>query len=122
MFAAVLSWTAGFDIIYACQDYDSDIALGVFSVPAKLGIARALWVSRFTHAFCAAMLILLGFCVPQFGLLYFIGVAIAITLLGVEQSLVSPKDLSKVTVSFFLINGIISLVLGTLGIVDILLR
>ncbi|HSU68337.1 MAG TPA: UbiA-like polyprenyltransferase, partial [Tepidisphaeraceae bacterium] len=49
MFVAVLFWTAGFDIIYACQDYASDVACGVFSVPAKLGIGPALWVSRVTH-------------------------------------------------------------------------
>jgi 4-hydroxybenzoate polyprenyltransferase len=49
MAGAVLCWTAGFDIIYACQDYESDVAGGVFSVPARLGIRRALWVARFTH-------------------------------------------------------------------------
>src|SRR5687767_12652835 len=58
MAAAVLLWTAGFDIIYACQDYQSDRETGVFSVPAKIGIAPALWVARLTHAACAGLLIL----------------------------------------------------------------
>jgi 4-hydroxybenzoate polyprenyltransferase len=49
MAAAVLCWTAGFDIIYACQDYESDVATGVFSVPSKLGIRGALWAARLTH-------------------------------------------------------------------------
>jgi 4-hydroxybenzoate polyprenyltransferase len=119
MFAAVTMWTAGFDIIYACQDYDSDIAWGVFSIPAALGIRRALWVSRATHAVCAAMLVLLGWLVPQFGALYFVGAALAIALLIVEQSLVRADDLSKVNVAFFMVNGMISLLVGTLGIVDI---
>jgi 4-hydroxybenzoate polyprenyltransferase len=58
MFGAVLSWTAGFDILYACQDYESDRQTGIFSVPAKVGIPRALWIARFTHVSSAAMIVL----------------------------------------------------------------
>ncbi|MDP9173892.1 MAG: putative 4-hydroxybenzoate polyprenyltransferase [Planctomycetota bacterium] len=119
MFAAVLSWTAGFDIIYACQDYESDLATGTFSIPAKLGIRRALWVSRLTHAFCAAMLILLAIVVPQFSILYYCGAGFAIALLIAQQSLVTPSNLSKVNLAFFTINGVISLLLGALGILDL---
>jgi len=119
MAAAVLCWTAGFDIIYACQDYDSDVQTGVISVPARLGIAKALWISRFTHALAAGFLILLGFSTPLLGPLYFTGVAIAIALLIIEHSLVRAGDLSKVNLAFFTMNGIISLLLGTLGIIDL---
>lgn len=119
MAAAVLTWTAGFDIIYACQDYESDVACGVFSVPSKFGIPAALWISRFTHLICIAMLVLLGLYSPALATLYFIGVGIAIALLIVEHSLVRPTDLSKVGLAFFTINGIISLLLGTLGILDV---
>lgn len=122
MFAAVATWTAGFDIIYACQDYDSDIACGVFSIPAALGLRRALWVSRVTHAACAAMLVLLGLIVPQFGVIYFLAAGLAIALLAVEQAMVRPGDLSKVNVAFFTMNGVISLVVGTLGIVDLCVK
>src|SRR4051812_45262199 len=55
MALAVLSWTAGFDIIYACQDYQSDLETGVISVPAKVGIAKALWIARLTHVFSLSM-------------------------------------------------------------------
>jgi 4-hydroxybenzoate polyprenyltransferase len=120
MAAAVLCWTAGFDIIYACQDYDSDRATGVHSVPAKLGIPRALWVARLTHAACAALLVTLGLASPTLSTFYFAGVAIAIALLIVEHTLVKPHDLSKVTLAFFTLNGIISLLLGTLGLIDVL--
>jgi 4-hydroxybenzoate polyprenyltransferase len=120
MFVIVAAWTAGFDIIYACQDYASDIATGVFSVPAKMGISRALWVSRATHLVAAVMLVVLGRIVPQFGLFYAVGAGLAVLLLIVEQALVRPGDLSKVNVSFFTVNGIISVVLATLGIVDLL--
>jgi 4-hydroxybenzoate polyprenyltransferase len=119
MAAAVLTWTAGFDIIYACQDYQSDVACGIFSVPSKFGIPTALWISRLTHAICIAMLVLLGLYSPALSTLYFIGVAIAVALLVVEHSLVRPTDLSKVGLAFFTINGIISLLLGVLGIIDV---
>jgi 4-hydroxybenzoate polyprenyltransferase len=117
---AVTLWTAGFDIIYACQDYDADVALGVFSVPAKLGIAGALWVSRLTHAACLTMLIMVGLSArPILGPIYFAGVGLAAALLVVEHALVKPSDLSKVGIAFFTVNGIISLALGVLGIVDV---
>ena len=119
MAAAVLLWTAGFDIIYACQDYRSDLETGVVSVPAMIGIGPALWVSRFTHALCVAMLVLLGVVSPPLDVLYFIGVACAVALLVVEHSLVKPDDLSKVGLAFFTVNGVISVVIGTLGIVDV---
>jgi 4-hydroxybenzoate polyprenyltransferase len=120
MAGAVLCWTAGFDIIYACQDYESDVACGVFSVPSKLGIAGGLWVSRLTHVVSVAMLVMLGFSAqPILGTLYFIGVGLAVLLLIVEHALVKPTDLSKVGLAFFTVNGIISIALGTLGIIDV---
>ncbi len=122
MFAAVLLWTAGFDIIYACQDYAFDVQQGLFSIPAKLGIGSALKVARLTHLACLAMLVLLGRSTPELGTLYWIGVAAAAVLLIVEHSLVKPTDLSKVNVAFFTVNGVISLVLCGLGVADVLLR
>jgi 4-hydroxybenzoate polyprenyltransferase len=120
MALAVTLWTAGFDIIYACQDYDADVAQGVFSVPSKLGIAGALWVSRLTHVGCVAMLIMVGLSArPVLGPIYFSGVGLAAALLVVEHALVKPTDLSKVGLAFFTINGIISLTLGLLGIIDV---
>lgn len=122
MAAAVLLWTAGFDILYACQDYEFDVAHGLFSVPAKLGIGPALWVARFTHAAAFGCIVWLGIATPQLHGLYWIGVALAGVLLVVEHALVRPNDLSRLTMAFFTINGIISLMLGTLGTVDILVR
>ncbi|CAN5326283.1 putative 4-hydroxybenzoate polyprenyltransferase [soil metagenome] len=119
MGAAVLCWTAGFDIIYACQDYEHDVAAGLFSIPSKLGIAGALWVSRLTHAISLSMLIALGLHSPELSTLYWIGVSISGGLLIVEHWIVSPGDLSKVGLAFFTVNGIISLLLGALGILDV---
>lgn len=119
MAVAVLCWTAGFDIIYACQDYESDRATGVFSVPAKLDIARALWVARLTHIACVGMLVMLGLSTPMLATLYWIGVGVATLLLVVEHLLVTPTDLSKVGLAFFTVNGLLSLLLAVLGIADV---
>ena len=119
MAATVLLWTAGFDIIYACQDYASDVQTGLFSVPAKVGIAKGLWIARLTHFGCAVLLLTLGWHSPLLGALYFIGAGIAIALLVIEHAIVKPNDLSKVNLAFFTINGIISVLLGTLGIIDV---
>lgn len=121
MALAVLLWTAGFDIIYACQDFASDRSTGVFSVPSAIGIGPALWVARGTHTLCVAALIWLARAVPQFQWIYLGAVAIAVTLLVVEHSLVSKDDLSKVNLAFFTINGVISLVIGAMGIADLYL-
>jgi 4-hydroxybenzoate polyprenyltransferase len=122
MALAVTAWTAGFDIIYACQDYASDVAHGLFSIPAKLGIGPALWVARFTHLFSFGMLLMLGRSAhPPLGTLYGLGVGLAGLLLLIEHSLVKPTDLSKVGLAFFTINGIISVILGTFGILDVIL-
>ena len=120
MAGAVLCWTAGFDIIYACQDYLSDVECGVFSVPAKIGIGPALWVSRLTHLVCIGFLTGLGRSAPALGSLYWVGVAVVALLLVIEHSLVRDDDLSKVGLAFFTVNGVISVLLGTLGIADIL--
>ena len=119
MTGVVLLWTAGFDIIYACQDYASDVATGVFSVPAKVGIANALWISRLTHLACMGLMIALSQSTPLFGPIFYAAVGIAGVLLMIEHSLVKPNDLSKVGLAFFTINGVISVVIGLLGIVDV---
>jgi len=119
MAAAVLLWTAGFDIIYACQDYQSDRETGVFSVPARIGIAPALWAARLTHAACAGLLILLGIVSTELATVYFIGAGAAILLLLVEHLLVRADDLSKVGLAFFTVNGVISVLIGALGVIDV---
>jgi 4-hydroxybenzoate polyprenyltransferase len=87
-------------------------------VPAKLGIANALWVARLTHAAAVGFLVALGLSArPPLGTLYFVGVGLAVALLVVEHAIVKPTDMSKVGLAFFTVNGIISLALGTLGVV-----
>lgn len=118
--AAVLTWTAGFDILYAAQDYHSDLATGTFSIPARLGLTRAFWVARFSHAVSATLLLTLPLTNAALGPIYLTGAALAALLLIVEHSLVSPTNLARINLAFFTLNGVISLLIGMLGILDVL--
>ena len=106
--AAVTFWTAGFDVIYACQDYDFDRQEGLFSLPRRFGIARALLIARWLHLAMVACLLML---VASFQLhwLSVTGIAAVIALLLYEHSLVKPNDLSRVNAAFFTINGYVSM-------------
>ncbi len=107
---AVLFWVAGFDILYACQDVDVDRRLGLHSVPARLGVPAALRVAMVCHALTAGLLVALYFVAsPPLGGVYLAGVAAVIGLLAYEHSLVRPDDLSRVNRAFFQVNGVISI-------------
>ena len=122
MAGAVVLWLAGFDILYACQDYGFDVAHGLFSVPARLGIGRALWVARAVHVGCVLMLLGLWRTTPELGPLFAVGIGLTVVLMTVEHAVVKPTDLSRINLAFFTLNGIIGLVLGTLGVIDVLVR
>ena len=115
---AVLFWTAGFDVIYACQDVEFDRKNDLHSLPSRWGSRRALWISRGFHAVTIALLIAVGI-VGALGIAFAIGVALVATLLTYEQLLVRPDDLSKVNVAFFTLNGCVSLVFMLMTIVDV---
>jgi 4-hydroxybenzoate polyprenyltransferase len=114
---AVMGWVAGFDIIYSCQDEQFDRARGLGSIPARFGLARALWISRGLHVFAVAALIAFGLLL-QLGLIYFAGVAVIAGTLIYEQRLVSPTDLSRVDKAFFDLNGYVSLAFAVAAIVE----
>jgi 4-hydroxybenzoate polyprenyltransferase len=122
MAGAVLCWTAGFDILYATQDVESDLQTGVYSVPAAFGVASSLWIARITHLVCLAMLITLGVVSVPLDWLWFIAVAIVACIFVFEHAIVKPSDLSRINLAFFTLNGIVSVCLGTLGIVDVLVQ
>lgn len=109
---AITFWVSGFDIIYACQDYEFDKNNNLKSIPAKLGIKNALLISRIFHLFTILFLILLGTYI-QTSLIYWFCVIFVAGMLYYEQSLVKPNDLSKVDMAFFTVNGWISV--GFLG-------
>ncbi len=119
--AAVTFWVAGFDVLYACQDFDFDRRTGLHSIPRYLCIRRALWVARGFHVI---MLVLLVALLWSFGLgkLAVSGVAIVAALLAYEHSLVSADDLSKLNAAFFTMNGVVSVLFFVFVAGDLLLR
>jgi 4-hydroxybenzoate polyprenyltransferase len=106
----VLLWTAGFDVLYACQDYDFDVAAGLHSVPKRFGIARSLWISRTLHAGAFAALVALYFT-TQLGALALIGVIATGLLLVYQHHLVKADDLSRLNAAFFTTNAFVSVIL-----------
>jgi 4-hydroxybenzoate polyprenyltransferase len=113
---AVLLWVAGFDLIYSCQDVEFDRTNNLFSLPAKLGIAPALQISRILHVLAICSLIIFGY-VFGCGWPYYIATAVFAILVASQHMLVNPNDFSKVNAAFFTRNGLASVVyfLGTLG-------
>ena len=117
---AVLFWLLGFDILYALQDMEYDRGAGLHSIPQRFGIRTSLWISRVSHAvtmFCLFWL----FELLHVGMLYLLGVFIALGLIIYEHSLVKENDLSKLNMAFFNMNGWISVTIFVFTLLDVLL-
>jgi 4-hydroxybenzoate polyprenyltransferase len=119
---AVLTWVAGFDVIYSCQDYDADMRAGLHSVPVRLGISAALRLAAGCHIATIVLLAGLPLAYPPLGWIYWTGIAAVAVLLVYEHSLVRPDDLSRVNLAFFRVNAVISLGLFAVGSLDLWLR
>ena len=119
--AAVTFWVGGFDVLYACQDYDFDRQAGLHSIPRYVGIPAALAIARTFHAIMVVLLIslLLSFGLGKWAA---VGVFAVILLLIYEHSLVRSNDLSKLNAAFFTMNGVISVLFFLFVAADLLLR
>lgn len=117
---AVLTWVAGFDMIYACQDYDADRRARLHSVPVALGIGGALRLAAACHVGTIVLLACLPLAYPHFGWMYWGGLAAVAALLLYEHLLVRPDDLSRVNAAFFHVNAVISIGLFVVGSLDLL--
>ena len=104
---AVAMWAGGFDIIYACTDFDFDREFGTRSVPSYIGIAESLWLARLMHSLSACALLALGL-LTELAWPYYIGWVVAVLLLIYENRQVSPNDLSRIGAVFFRVNGYVS--------------
>lgn len=110
LLGAVTFWIGGFDLIYACQDFDVDRREGLHSIPARFGVAFALYLSIVCHFITILLLLALGLWLGS-GWPYWLGLIIVAALLAWEHLLVRPDDLSKIDVAFFNINSYISITL-----------
>lgn len=106
----IIFWMAGLDIIYSCQDYIHDKKSGLYSIPSKFGLYKALLISRVSHFICMLCVISIGLFNPLSYFFWFGAVLIGLLFIY-EHSLVSPQDLTKVKVAFFKVNSIIAVVL-----------
>ena len=119
--AAVTFWVGGFDVLYACQDFDFDRAAGLHSIPRYVGIGPALWIARAFHLVMVGLLIALVI-VFSLGKLADAGIAAVILLLMYEHSLVKRNDLTKLNAAFFTMNGVLSVLFFVFVAADLLLR
>lgn len=117
----VILWVGGFDVLYACQDYDYDRSVGLFSVPAKFGLEAAFWIARGMHLGMLALLFVLVH-VFALGPIALVGMVVVGLLLAYEHAIIRPHDLRRMNAAFFTLNGIISVVFFVAVATDILLR
>ena len=106
----VMMWTAGFDVMYACQDFEFDKKNGLRSIPARFGIARSLWIARMFH-FQAFVVLLLLYVSTNLGWLALAGVIAVGALLIYQHTLVKANDLSRMNAAFFTTNAFVSIIL-----------
>ncbi|CAA7601741.1 UbiA prenyltransferase family [Acididesulfobacillus acetoxydans] len=116
----VMSWVAGFDIIYASQDIEFDRKKGLKSIPAVFGLKRGFEISALLHVAAPLLFIMVG-VVLHLHVLYYLGVAVAVILLFRQHRLVSVDNLSKVGIAFFNLNGYLSVLMFVFSLADVLL-
>ncbi len=119
--AAVTLWVGGFDVLYACQDYEHDRSAGLHSLPQAIGIPAAFWAARLMHLGVLVLLLWFGWLFA-FGIAGWLGIAAVGLLLGYEHSLVSPGDLRRLNAAFFTMNGVIAMIFLCFVATDLWLR
>jgi 4-hydroxybenzoate polyprenyltransferase len=117
---AVVFWLAGFDIIYSLQDREFDRSRGLYSVPVRFGVARALWISAICHCCTIIFLVMVGLSADR-KIIYWIGLTAVIVVLMWEHRIVTPNDLSRINRAFFDLNAYVSVAFFVATAVDILL-
>jgi 4-hydroxybenzoate polyprenyltransferase len=119
--AAVTLWVGGFDVLYACQDYEHDCAAGLHSLPQAIGIPAAFWAARIMHIFMLGLLVWFG-RLFQFHLAGWLGITAVAVLLAYEHAIVSPRDMRRLNAAFFTMNGVIAMVFLAFVAADLWLR
>jgi 4-hydroxybenzoate polyprenyltransferase len=118
--AAVMLWVGGFDVLYACQDYEHDREAGLHSIPQAMGLNAAFWTARLMHAAMLGLLVWFALLF-QFHTAGWLGIAAVGLLLGYEHAIVSPRDMRRLNAAFFTMNGVIAMVFLAFVAADLLL-
>lgn len=116
----VALWVAGFDIIYSLQDVEIDRAAKLWSVPSRLGVNRAIWISRILHLAAFTSLVIAFRSEPRLGMLFGCAVVLVGILLITEHMVLARRGRAGLEMAFFTLNGIVSCILGIAGCVDLL--
>ena len=119
--AAVTLWVGGFDVLYACQDYEHDREVGLYSMPRAIGIPKAFWAARMMHLAMLGLLFWFGLLF-QFRTVGWVGIGAVALLLAYEHSIVSPNDLRRLNAAFFTMNGVIAMLFLAFVAVDLWMR
>lgn len=119
MGAGVMFWVAGFDIIYACEDYDFDRSNVIYSIPARYGIKKGLLMSAIFHLMAITLFVSVGL-ILKMGLLYYLGMAVAASLLFYQHCLLKPDDISRSGIAFFNLNATLSISTFIFTLLDII--
>ncbi|MDF1808370.1 MAG: putative 4-hydroxybenzoate polyprenyltransferase [Phycisphaerales bacterium] len=117
----VLSWVAGFDIIYALQDLEYDQEVGLSSIPSRFGWKRAVWFSRVLHILAIASLIFAWKLEPRFGMTFIVATGFVGCILIYEHQILAQRGKAGIPMAFFTLNGIVSIILGISGCLDLLI-
>jgi 4-hydroxybenzoate polyprenyltransferase len=118
---AVMLWVGGFDVLYACQDFEHDRQVGLHSIPQSLGISRAFRAARLMHLAMLGLLIAFGYLF-HFGIPGWVGIAAAGLLLAYEHAIVSPNNMRRLNAAFFTMNGVIATIFLIFVAADVWLR
>lgn len=120
-YVTIACWTAGFDIVYACQDYEFDKNEGLYSIPVRFGIAKSLKIARGFHIATAIGFVVL-FLLTSLSWWYLVGIIIALGLLIYEHLIVKPNDLTRLNTAFFTMNGVLSIVVFAFTFIDLAVK
>ena len=120
LYISVAFWTVGFDIIYACQDIDFDRKEGLYSIPSRFGISRSLIIARLFHLITAVGLLML-YWLSDLSWLYLVGLFVSYVIMVYEHTILKPNDLSRLNTAFFTLNGVLSCVMFTFTLIDLVI-
>ena len=118
---AVMLWVGGFDVLYACQDFEHDRSVGLYSIPQSLGVPAAFRIARLMHLAMLGLLIAFAYLF-HFGIAGWLGILAAGLLLAYEHAIISPRDMRRLNAAFFTMNGVIATVFLVFVATDIWLR
>jgi 4-hydroxybenzoate polyprenyltransferase len=116
----VLAWVTGFDVLYALQDVQVDRSQGLHSMPSTLGPTTAIWISRLLHATAIVLLALVYVMDTRLHMIFLLSIAAAAAMLLWEHVLIARFGTDRITLAFFTLNGVVSCIIGTMGIIDLL--